>query len=103
MRLGFAIAAFLEADVLLLAEVYPAGEAPIAGADGRSLCRAIRQRGGVMPVYVKDIETLPEVLLTVVQPNDIVLTLGAGNIGAVAAELPQDLIDGLSAMQADRE
>jgi len=84
-----------EPDVLLLGEVYPAGEKPISGADGRALSRAIRERGGVVPVYVKQIEQLAEVLLPVLQPGDIVLTLGAGNIGTVAADLPQDLINAL--------
>lgn len=88
-----------EPDVLVLGDVYPAGETPIAGADGRALSRAIRERGGVVPVFLKEIETLPEVLLTLIKPGDIVLTLGAGNIGAVAADLPEALMDGLSKSQ----
>ncbi|MEF8833570.1 MAG: cyanophycin synthetase, partial [Halofilum sp. (in: g-proteobacteria)] len=78
-------------DVLLVAEVYAAGEAPIAGADVRSLCRAIRARGGVDPVLVPDIQELPDALRAVIAPGDLVLTLGAGNIGAVARELPTAL------------
>jgi len=78
-------------DVLLVAEVYAAGEAPIAGADARSLCRAIRARGGVDPVLVPDIHELPAALRAIIAPGDLVLTLGAGNIGAVARELPTEL------------
>lgn len=77
-----------EMDVLLLTEVYAAGEAPISGADGRALARAIRTRGRVDPVFVADVQALPEMLRDVLRPNDILLTLGAGNIGQVAAALP---------------
>jgi len=76
-----------ETDVLLLSEVFSAGEAPIAGADGRALSRAVRARGKVDPIFVEDVNELPEVLLGVLQDGDIVLTMGAGNIGAVAASL----------------
>ncbi|HHJ15972.1 MAG TPA: UDP-N-acetylmuramate--L-alanine ligase, partial [Gammaproteobacteria bacterium] len=81
----------VETDVLLISEVYAAGEEPISGADGRALCRAVRTRGRVDPVFVEDVETLPEVLKDLVQPGDLVLTLGAGSIGAVAALLPAAL------------
>ena len=86
-------------DVLLVAEVYGAGEEPIAGADARALCRAIRARGGVDPVFVAAIEELPEALRAVIAPGDVVLTLGAGNIGAVARELPQRLTSGAGGNQ----
>ncbi len=76
------------ADVLVLCEVYPAGEAPIAGADGRALARAIRQRGVIDPIFVADIEQVGKTLEGVLVPNDVVLTLGAGSIGGVAASLP---------------
>jgi len=76
-----------EPDVLILSEVFAAGEHPLAGADGRALSRAIRARGQVDPIFVEQIADLPEVLSSVVQPGDIVLTMGAGNIGQVAAEL----------------
>jgi UDP-N-acetylmuramate--alanine ligase len=75
-------------DVLVLAEVYAAGEAPIAGADGRSLSRAIRARGQVDPVFVDPIGALPRLLDGMILDGDIVLTLGAGDIGQVAAMLP---------------
>ncbi len=78
-------------DALVLSEVYAAGEDPIAGADGRSLSRAIRARGQVHPVFVANIDELAQVLPSVMQPGDVLLTLGAGNIGAVAAELPKRL------------
>ena len=80
-----------DADVLLMAEVYSAGEAPIAGADARALCRAIRARGRVDPVLVPDVHELAGALRTLINDGDIVLTLGAGNIGAVARELPARL------------
>lgn len=72
------------ADRLLVTEVYAAGEAPIAGADGRAICRAIRSRGQIEPVFVPQIEELAELLAGVVQPGDVVLTLGAGSIGSIA-------------------
>ena len=78
-------------DLLLISEVYAAGEESITGADGRALCRAVRGRGRVDPVFVEDIETLPAVLKDVLQAGDLVLTLGAGSIGAVAAMLPEVL------------
>ncbi len=76
-----------QVSVLLLLEVYPAGEAPIAGADGRSLSRAIRVRGQVDPVFVDGAGNLPGLLAGVLQHGDVLLTLGAGDIGAVAARL----------------
>ncbi|MDH5180875.1 MAG: UDP-N-acetylmuramate--L-alanine ligase [Gammaproteobacteria bacterium] len=78
-----------EVDVLVLLEVYPAGESPIAGADGRSLSRAIRLRGHVEPVFVESVDELPETLQAVLQDGDVLLTLGAGNIGAMANRLSE--------------
>lgn len=75
------------ADRLLLFEVYAAGETPIAGADSRSLCRAIRLRGRVDPVFVKDRVELAEVLAGVVEEDDLLLTLGAGDIDQVSRQL----------------
>ncbi|MBL3598308.1 MAG: UDP-N-acetylmuramate--L-alanine ligase [gamma proteobacterium endosymbiont of Lamellibrachia anaximandri] len=83
-----------QTDVLLLTEVYAAGEAPIQGADGRALSRAVRMRGQVDPVFVEPLEELPEVLSGLLQEGDIVLTLGAGSIGAIAADLPKRLCEG---------
>ncbi|MDT0633876.1 UDP-N-acetylmuramate--L-alanine ligase [Spectribacter hydrogenoxidans] len=72
-------------DVLVLCDIYPAGEARIADADGRALARGVRARGRVNPVFVGDVHDLPDVLAGVVADNDVILTLGAGDIGAVAA------------------
>ncbi len=76
-----------EVDRLLLLEVYPAGEKPIAGADGRALARAIRNRGQVDPVFVESLDDLPPLLASTLQDGDILLTLGAGSIGAFSAGL----------------
>jgi UDP-N-acetylmuramate--alanine ligase len=67
--------------------VYAAGEAPLAGADGRAICRAVRSRGLVEPVFVERVEELAESLRGILADGDLVLTMGAGNIGAVAHEL----------------
>jgi UDP-N-acetylmuramate--alanine ligase len=79
------------ADALVVAEVYPAGEAPIPGADGKALCRAIRTRGLVEPVLLKSLDELPQVLAGIVRDGDVVLTMGAGSIGAAAHDLPAAL------------
>jgi UDP-N-acetylmuramate--alanine ligase len=75
------------ADVLVLTEVYPAGEAPIPNADGRALARAVRARGKVDPVLVKSARDLPLALAPIARDGDLLVLLGAGDIGAVAAEL----------------
>jgi len=76
-----------QVDSLVLLEVYGAGEAPIPGADSRHLCRSIRGRGHVDPIFVEGIDGVPEVIADIVQPGDIVLTQGAGNVGLLAIEL----------------
>ena len=81
-------------DVLLVTEVYAAGEAPIAGADGRAICRAVRSRGHVEPVFVEKVEQLAESLRDLLRAGDVVLTMGAGHIGAVVHELPKQLGQG---------
>jgi UDP-N-acetylmuramate--alanine ligase len=78
-----------DADVLVLLEVYPAGEDPIAGADGRAIARAIRSRGAIEPVFVETLDELPPVLQGLVRDGDLLLTMGAGDIGAFAARLPE--------------
>jgi UDP-N-acetylmuramate--alanine ligase len=75
------------ADVLLLAEVYAAGEAPIVAADGRSLARAVRVAGKVEPIFVESIEDMPAAIRDVVRDGDVVITMGAGSIGQVPARL----------------
>jgi len=76
-----------DVDMLLLMEVYSAGENEIPGADGRSLCRTIRQRGSVDPVFIESSATIPVVLKNILKPGDILLTQGAGNVGAIALAL----------------
>jgi UDP-N-acetylmuramate--alanine ligase len=76
-----------EVDTLLLMEVYAAGEEPVTGADSRSLCRSIRQRGRVDPVYIESNEQVADVLRDILRPGDLLLTQGAGNITALAHEL----------------
>lgn len=80
-----------QADVLLLMDVYPAGEKPIAGADGRSLCGSVRQRGAVDPVFIERDESVKQPLCNVLRPGDLLLTQGAGNIGALAVQLTNEL------------
>jgi UDP-N-acetylmuramate--alanine ligase len=75
------------ADAVLLAEVYPAGEAPIVAADSRTLARALRVFGKVEPVFVEDVTSMPEAIMRTAQDGDVVLTMGAGSIGNVAAQL----------------
>lgn len=76
-------------DLLIMLDVYSAGEKPIQGADGRSLCRTIRARGKIDPVFVPDAKSLPSVLANIMQDNDLILTQGAGDIGKVARQLEQ--------------
>jgi UDP-N-acetylmuramate--alanine ligase len=80
------------ADALLVTEVYAAGEAPIAGADGRAICRAVRSRGQVEPVFVEKAEQLAEALVDVIRDNDVIVTMGAGHISAVSHALPAQLV-----------
>jgi UDP-N-acetylmuramate--alanine ligase len=77
-----------QADVLLVTEVYAAGEAPIVGADGRAICRAVRSRAQVEPVFVENVETLGAALQDIIRGGDLVVTMGAGNINAVSHALP---------------
>jgi UDP-N-acetylmuramate--alanine ligase len=81
-------------DSLLLLEVYSAGEDPVTGADGRSLSGSIRNRGQVDPVFVENIESVADVLKDIVQPGDVVLTQGAGNVGSIVGTIAADLAAG---------
>ncbi|HIP94891.1 MAG TPA: UDP-N-acetylmuramate--L-alanine ligase [Leucothrix sp.] len=83
-----------EPDVLVLMDVYAASEEPIAGADGRSLARAIRNRGNIDPIFVTNQDDVVEVLKNQLQDGDVLLTLGAGSIGAISAGLPAQLTRG---------
>lgn len=78
-------------DVLILLEVYSAGEEPINGADGRALTAAIRARGQVEPVFVEQVDELFDVVPGLLRDSDILLTLGAGNVGAIAPKLINSL------------
>ena len=86
-----------ECDVLLVTEVYAAGEAPIAGADGRAICRAVRSRGVVEPVFVESVDDLADALRAVLHDGDVVLTMGAGNLGTVALDLKSRFAAGAAA------
>jgi UDP-N-acetylmuramate--alanine ligase len=77
------------ADVTIVLDVYAAGEAPIAAADGRAITRAVRSRGKVEPVFVPSLDELLPVLTSLIEDGDLVLTMGAGDIGTYAAGLPK--------------
>lgn len=83
--------ALSQVDVLLLLDIYAAGESPIANADGRTLARAIRARGHVDPVFVEHLDDLVPTLRDIVRDDDVVLTLGAGDIGAASAQLVKQM------------
>ncbi len=80
-----------DADAVVLAEVYAAGEAPILAADGRSLSRALRVMGKVEPVFVEDMQEMPDSILRVLKDGDVVIVMGAGSINAVPAKLAQSV------------
>jgi len=80
-----------DVDQLVITEVYAAGEEPIAGADGRSICSAVRARGKVEPVFVPELDELACAIAPLLQDGDLVLTLGAGSIGTAAQALPAQL------------
>lgn len=85
-----------EIENLIVTEIYPAGEQPIPGADGRALCKAVRKRGND-PVFVESLEELEKLLPSYLKPNDVLLTLGAGDIGRFANSL---CVAGLNAGEA---
>ncbi len=80
-----------ETDILVLLDVYAAGEQIIAGADSRSLSRAIRARGKVEPIFIEDRERLVDTLKEVIRENDVLVTMGAGDVGGIAAQLQSQL------------
>ena len=86
-------------DALIMLDVYSAGEDPIPGADGRSLCRSIRQRGILDPIFVATPAEVPAVLADVLKDGDVVLTQGAGNVGQLSRRLAELKLD-VSAMRA---
>ena len=79
----------VEVDVLLVLDVYSAGEEPIPGAGSKNLCGSIRQRGGIDPIYVESIEEVPYLLGELVRGDDIVLTQGAGSVSKLVAMLTE--------------
>jgi UDP-N-acetylmuramate--alanine ligase len=80
-----------ESEVLIMMDVYAASEKPIAGADGRSLARSIRNRNKVDPVFVADDNDVVDTLKNILKDGDVLLTLGAGSVGTIATNLPNDL------------
>lgn len=92
-----------EVDVLLLLEVYAAGEEPVAGADGRSLCRTIRHRGKIDPIFVEPGGSLYPLLADLLQDGDLLLTQGAGNIGGMVKQLAQSGFDRAKLMALEKE
>ncbi len=76
-------------DVLIVTSVYSAGEEPIAGADARQLCHSIRQRGLVDPIFVRNIEDVPDLVADLVKAGDLVITQGAGNVSQLARSLKE--------------
>lgn len=81
-------------DLLVLSEVYPAGEEVISGATANDLCRSIRNRGKLDPVFVQNINKVPNALKHVIEANDVVLMVGAGNIGALIQSMVQEEVQG---------
>ncbi|MGF1713672.1 UDP-N-acetylmuramate--L-alanine ligase [Photobacterium chitinilyticum] len=78
-----------QVDVLVMLDVYAAGEVPITGADGRALCRTIRGRGKIDPIFVPNSNALPAALANIIQNDDLVLTQGAGDVGKIARQLAE--------------
>jgi UDP-N-acetylmuramate--alanine ligase len=85
------------ADALIVTEVYAAGEAPIVGADGKAICRAVRSHGRVEPVFVDRVENLSAALARIIQDGDVIVTMGAGSIGGLPSELVHSLASGRGA------
>lgn len=77
------------ADILLLTEVYAAGEEPIIAANSKSLARAIRIQGKLEPIYIEDVDKLSHSIHAVAQDGDVVLIMGAGSVGKVASRVMQ--------------
>ncbi len=90
-----------EVDVLILLDVYSAGEDEITGADGRSLCRSIRQRGRVDPIFLERGADVKPILKDILRPGDLLMTQGAGSVGLLAMELAQELPVLLEQMNAE--
>ncbi|OBU47253.1 UDP-N-acetylmuramate--L-alanine ligase [Photobacterium phosphoreum] len=87
-----------QVDVLVMLDVYSAGETPIAGADSRSLCRTIRSRAKIDPIFVPQADNLPAILANIIKNDDLVLTQGAGDVGKIARQLAELQLN-IAAMQ----
>src|SRR5690554_710982 len=83
----------------LLMEVFPAGEKPLAGADSRSLCGSIRQRGDIDPIFIERGESLETPLKRILKPGDLLLLQGAGDVGSIAQELTKNLTSWLAEVE----
>ncbi len=79
------------ADAVVLAEVYAAGEAPIVAADGRAMTRALRVLGKVEPIFVEQMQEMPDALLSMLHDGDVLIVMGAGSISAVPGKLATPL------------
>jgi len=90
-------------DVLIMLDVYAAGEAPIAGADSRSLCRSIRQRGQMDPIFVEDQNELKATLSAVLKDGDLIVTQGAGNVGAIASNWSEEKFEFVNKLTEKRK
>tara|TARA_Y100000389_G_scaffold202349_1_gene247363 strand:+ start:1863 stop:3290 length:1428 start_codon:yes stop_codon:yes gene_type:complete len=90
-----------DADMLILLDVYAAGEEPISGADGRALARAVRTRASIEPIFVESFDDLQMILLDVLEDGDLLLTMGAGDISNLASELPS-LLSSISASKVSK-
>ena len=88
------VAVLSQVDALVLTEVYPAGEAPIVGADARALARSVRNRGRVDPVVVGGVAELPAALRDVLRDGDMLIVMGAGDIGALSQRLAREGLPG---------
>ena len=84
------------ADAVLLTEVYAAGEAPVVAADGRALARALRVAGKVDPLFVDDINDLPDAIVQQARSGDVVIAMGAGSMGAVSPKVVEKLLGELA-------
>lgn len=90
-------------DVLILLEVYSAGEKPVAGADSRALCRAIRQRGKIEPIFVEQQQDLKAAVAEVAADGDLIVTQGAGNVGAIAKDWAENQLSFISELNRQAE
>jgi UDP-N-acetylmuramate--alanine ligase len=78
-----------EVDLLIILDVYSAGEEPIVGAGSKNLCNSIRQRGAIDPIYAETMEQIPSLVASLVQADDLVLTQGAGSVSKLVAMLKE--------------